>query len=89
MPPRCRADMTCVNCGRKGHAASECREGRKEKSERPCFTCNKPGHLAREKPVDAEGYSLVTKGPKSQPSHLGDLIRQSAGHQVSQGSTNR
>ena len=46
MPPRGCADMTFVNRGRSGHAASECRKGRKEKTERMCFTCNKPGHLA-------------------------------------------
>ena len=42
--------MTCVNCGWKGHAASECREGRKERSGRPCFTCGKPGHEAKNCP---------------------------------------
>ena len=42
--------MTCVNCGRKGHAASECREGKNKKAERPCFTCGKPGHEARHCP---------------------------------------
>jgi hypothetical protein len=50
MPPRGRADMTCVNCNRKGHAASECRQPKREKHERLCFTCNKPGHEARNCP---------------------------------------
>ena len=50
MPPRGRADMTCVNCNRKGHAASECRQPKREKHERLCFTCNKAGHEARNCP---------------------------------------
>ena len=39
--------MSCINCGRKGHAASECRQAKVEKSDRPCFTCGKTGHEAR------------------------------------------
>ena len=42
--------MTCVNCSRKGHAASECRQPKREKHERLCFTCNKAGHEARNCP---------------------------------------
>ena len=59
MPPRARADMTCVICGRKGHAASECMEGWKERSERPCFTCSKPGHLARDCPQRPKGRADI------------------------------
>ena len=47
MPPRDRADMTCLNCNRKGHAGSECRQPTKEKAVRLCFLCNTPGHAAR------------------------------------------
>ena len=50
MPPRGRADMTCVNCNRKGRSASECRQPKREKHERLCFTCNKAGHEARNCP---------------------------------------
>ena len=49
-PPRGRADMSCINCGRKGHSAQECREEKKEKGEIPCFTCGKTGHEARNCP---------------------------------------
>ena len=42
-----------------------------------------------EKLVDAEDCSLVTKGPNPQQPNLGDLIRSSAVHPASQGSTNR
>ena len=45
VPPRGRADMNCINCG-QGHAASECRQAKVEKGERPCFTCGKTGHEA-------------------------------------------
>ena len=47
VPPRGRADMSCINCGRNGHAASECRQAKVEKGDRPCFTCGKTGHEAR------------------------------------------
>jgi hypothetical protein len=53
-PPRDRRDMTCANCGRKGHGTGECRQPVVEKSKRPCFVCGKPGHVAaqcREKPA--------------------------------------
>ena len=39
--------MTCVNCGRKGHAASEGRQPKRERAERLCFNCGKPGHVAK------------------------------------------
>ena len=39
--------MSCINCGRKGHAASECRQAKVEKGARPCSTCGKTGHEAR------------------------------------------
>ena len=42
--------MTCMNCNRKGHAASECRQPKRDKHERLCFTCNKAGHEARNCP---------------------------------------
>ena len=42
--------MSCINRGRKGHAASECRQAKVEKGDRPCFTCGKSGHEARNCP---------------------------------------
>ena len=56
--------MTCMNCTRKGHTAGECKQPRREKSERLCFTCGKPGHESRvcpeksaERPVRQVGLS--------------------------------
>ena len=39
--------MICVTCGRKCHAASECRQPKRERAERPCFNGAKPGHDAK------------------------------------------
>ena len=47
MPPRGRQDVSCINCGRKGHQSGECRQPRRETSERPCFNCGKTGHEAK------------------------------------------
>ena len=45
-PPRDRTDLSCVNCGRKGHIAAECRQEKNDFKSRPCFKCQKPGHIA-------------------------------------------
>ncbi len=47
-PPRDRRDVSCVNCGGKGHMASECSKESLPKHKRPCFLCGRPGHLARD-----------------------------------------
>ena len=65
--PRGRADMSCTNCGRKGHAASECRQAKVEKGDRPCFTCGKTGHEARmcpEKPKARAPLKSIVDSPR-------------------------
>ena len=47
-PPRDRKDITCINCKRKGHMASECRQQKVEVKDRKCFICNKTGHIAKD-----------------------------------------
>ena len=92
MPPRSRADMTCVNCNRKGHSASECRQPRVVKKGRKCFLCNKPGHEVKNcsnkgqsQPVKAieDAPRMVpvlalTEKPKVQQPQFGDFIRSTA-----------
>ena len=92
MPPRSRADMTCVNCNRKGHSASECRQPRVEKKDRKCFLCNKPGHEAKSCPNKGQSQPVkaiedaprrvpvlaVTEKPKVQQPQFGDFIRSTA-----------
>ena len=47
---KCSSDLTCVNCGRKGHVAANCTMPKVELNKRPCFICGKVGHLARQCP---------------------------------------
>ena len=46
-PPRSREDVTCPNCLKKGHFASECTEPKVERKDRMCFNCGDKGHVAR------------------------------------------
>ena len=39
--------MICVNCNRKGHTASECRQPRVERKDRKCSICDKPENEAK------------------------------------------
>ena len=59
--------MSCINCERKGHAASECRQAKVEKGDRPCFTCGKTGHEARmcpHKPAPRAPLKSIEDAPR-------------------------
>ena len=65
-------DMSCVNCGKKGHMARDCRQARhEEKSKRPCFVCGKPGHLARDCRDKPNALKMLENGEYRQPVFLG------------------
>ena len=45
------SDQTCFKCRKTGHIAKDCRQKRKEGTERKegnCNYCSKPGHWARD-----------------------------------------
>ena len=51
MPPRGVQDLSCVNCGEKGHMAGNCPKPQiTDKSKRPCFVCKKIGCKAATRP---------------------------------------
>jgi hypothetical protein len=49
MKPRSKQSTTCYHCGRKGHAAMDCRDKHRKPTtdSRTCYRCGKLGHLAR------------------------------------------
>ena len=53
-PPRGASDMSCVNCGIKGHMAAECRKPKADRKDQPCFTCGKTGHQSRACPMKGQ-----------------------------------
>ena len=59
--------MSCIKFGRKGHAASECRQAKVEQGDRPCFTYGKTGHEARvcpEKPLPRAPLQALEDVPR-------------------------
>ena len=58
-PPRSRADLRCVNCGKKGHDKTQCRAPKKDMKERPCFKCNQVGHLQKDCPMNGKDARVV------------------------------
>ena len=45
---RAKSDLKCVNCGKTGHTAVECRGAKVDREKRHCFNCGKTGHLAKD-----------------------------------------
>ena len=71
LPPRDKNDVSCVNCGRKGHMAADCRQPRAEMGKRPCFNCGKTGHLARACPEKKAAIKAITNGDIPKAAFLG------------------
>jgi len=42
---RDRKKVKCINCG-GAHTSAQCRAAKRDKSDRPCWICGKPGHVA-------------------------------------------
>ena len=93
-PPRSRTDITCINCNRKGHTASECRQPKVEVKDRKCFLCDKVGPLARDCPTKKAPLKAIEDAgarqrpavmmvqlapPKPQGGQLADHIRAAPG----------
>ena len=38
----------CVNCGKPGHEAANCRGPKRERGARPCSNCGATGHISKE-----------------------------------------
>ncbi len=70
-PPRGRSDISCANCGRKGHAASECRQPKVELADRPCFNCGKTGHKAAQCREAKKAPVKAIEDAKQSPAFLG------------------
>ncbi len=49
-PPRSKDDITCANCLKKGHPATDCPAPKVKREDRKCFECGEPGHEARRCP---------------------------------------
>ena len=61
-PPRGRQDLSCVNCGIKGHTIAECRKPQVDKDKRPCFICGQGGHQSHKCPKEPKPRLRVAEG---------------------------
>ena len=66
-PPRGRTDIICINCNKKGHTASECRQPRVEIKDRKCFLCGEPGHVAKDCKLKKAPLKAIEDGPARRP----------------------
>ena len=61
--------MSCIDCGRKGHAASECQQPKKEKGSGPGREA-----LFAITAKDSDNFTKVGRKPRSREVQLGDFI---------------
>ena len=53
-------EQKCVNCGKAGHMAAQCRSPKKDPSERPCFGCGESGHVMANCPKRGKPLKVLT-----------------------------
>ena len=67
-------DTRCVNCGSKEHTSMKCPEPKVAFEKRPCYKCNKPGHLARNCKAAGSGTARrVNAVEEDEPEDFGGL----------------
>ncbi len=56
-------EQKCVNCGKAGHMAAQCRLPKREPGERPCFGCGEVGHVSANCPKRSRPLKVLTTSP--------------------------
>ena len=54
-------DVRCANCGAKGHTKDVCRKAVVKLADRPCFICNKTGHIAARCPMRSDANAKLVE----------------------------
>ena len=60
---RDRKKTKCINCG-GDHQTALCRAAKREKTDRPCWTCGKTGHVSAQCPEKKSGTNLLQDDDK-------------------------
>ncbi len=65
-PPRDKRDVTCPNCGKKGHTGQECKQPKIALKDRKCFECGEAGHIASKCPNKDKARVLTSDGAQNE-----------------------